>query len=205
MSSPRPNPGPSSKPGRPNHRLIALICAGVVVGMVGAAYAAVPFYRAFCQATGFDGTPKRAESGPKGPAGERMIGVRFDTNVRGIPWTVTPEVNHQTVRVGRTQLVNFTITNNGDVPMTGRASYNVSPETAAQYFTKLQCFCFSDQTIAAHTSKTFPVVYYVDSRFAADPDTQPLSELTLSYTMYQAPDVKPAAKPNPVLPVKTGR
>ncbi len=178
---------------KPSHRLIAGICAVVAVGMVGAAFAAVPFYRAFCQATGFDGTPKRAEAGPKGPAADRMIGVRFDTNVRGIPWTVTPEVNHQTVRVGRTQMVNFTITNNGDTPMTGRASYNVSPETAAQYFTKLQCFCFSDQTIPAHTSKTFPVVYYVDSRFAADPDTQPLTELTLSYTMYQAPDVKPAS------------
>lgn len=171
--------------------VVAAVCTVVAVGMVGMAYAAVPFYRAFCQATGFDGTPKRAESGPTGPASDRMIGVRFDTNVRGMPWTVTPEVNSQTVRVGRTQLVNFTITNNGDRPMTGRATYNISPESAAQYFTKLQCFCFSDQTIAAHTSKTFPVVYYVDSKFAADPENRPLSELTLSYTMFEAPDAKP--------------
>jgi cytochrome c oxidase assembly protein subunit 11 len=162
----------------------------VVVAMVGAAFAAVPLYRAFCQATGFNGTPKRTERGPSGPAADRTIGVRFDTNVRDMPWTITPEVNAQTVKVGRTQLVNFTITNNGDTAMTGRATYNVSPETAAQYFTKLQCFCFSDQTIPAHTSKTFPVVYYVDSKFAADPDTRPLSELTLSYTMFPAPKPK---------------
>lgn len=161
--------------------------------MVGAAFAAVPFYRAFCQATGFNGTPKRAENGPTGPASDRSIGVRFDTNVRDLPWTLTPEVNQQTVKVGRTQLTNFTITNNGDTPMTGRATYNVSPETAAQYFTKLQCFCFSDQTIPAHTSKTFPVVYFVDSKFAADHDTTPLSELTLSYTMFPAPDVPKTA------------
>jgi cytochrome c oxidase assembly protein subunit 11 len=183
MSFPRPRPR--------GHAAIAVVCLLVAAGMVGAAFAAVPFYRAFCQATGFDGTPKRATSGPTGAAGDRTIGVRFDTNVRDLPWTVTPEVNHQTVRVGRTQLVNFTITNNGDRPLTGRATYNISPESAAQYFTKLQCFCFSDQTIPAHTAKTFPVVYYVDSRFAADPDTRPLSELTLSYTMFPAPDAKP--------------
>jgi cytochrome c oxidase assembly protein subunit 11 len=172
--------------------VIAAICAVVVVAMVGAAFAAVPLYRAFCQATGFNGTPKRTGKGPSGPIADRAVGIRFDTNVRDLPWTITPEVNEQTVKVGRTQLVNFTIANNGDVPMTGRATYNVSPETAAQYFTKLQCFCFSDQTIPAHTSKTFPVVYYVDSKFAADPDTQPLSELTLSYTMFPAPKARPA-------------
>ncbi len=174
--------------------LVAAICGVAVVGMVGMAYAAVPFYRAFCQATGFDGTPKRAEHGPSGPATDHTLSVRFDTNVRDLPWTVQPEVNRQTIKVGRTQLVNFTITNNGDKPMTGRATYNVSPASAAQYFTKLQCFCFSDQTIAAHTAKTFPVVYYVDSRFMQDPDDIPLSELTLSYTMFPAPDApKPAA------------
>lgn len=157
--------------------------------MVGLSFAAVPLYRAFCQATGFDGTPKRGVAGPTG-ASDRTVAIRFDTNVRGLPWTLKPEVGSQTVRVGRTQLTNFTITNNGDVPMTGRAAYNVAPESAAHYFTKLQCFCFSDQTIAAHTSKTFPVVYYVDSKFAADADNDGVKELTLSYTMFPAPDAK---------------
>ncbi len=189
MSSLKPRSGPKSGGAR-RHGLVAAICAVVAVAMVGAAFAAVPFYRAFCQATGFDGTPKRASSGPTGAASDRTIGVRFDTNVRDLPWTLTPQENSQTVRVGRTQLAYFTITNNGDRAMTGRATYNVSPESAAQYFTKLQCFCFSDQTIPAHTAKTFPVVYYVDAKFAADPDTRPLSVLTLSYTMFPAPDAK---------------
>jgi cytochrome c oxidase assembly protein subunit 11 len=173
------------------HGAVAAVCAVIAVAMVGAAFAAVPFYRAFCEATGFDGTPRRAATGPTGAAGDQSIGVRFDTNVRGLPWTLTPQENRQTVRVGRTQLVYFTITNNGDRALTGRATYNISPESAAQYFTKLQCFCFSDQTIPAHTSRTFPVVYYVDARFSADPDTRPLSELTLSYTMFPAPDAAP--------------
>jgi cytochrome c oxidase assembly protein subunit 11 len=170
--------------------VIALACVVTVVAMVGAAFAAVPFYRAFCQATGFDGTPRRGEVGPSGPASDRTVGVRFDTNVRTLPWTLAAQENHQTVRVGRTQLAYFTITNNGDRAFTGRASYNVSPESAARYFTKLQCFCFSDQTIPAHTAKTFPVVYYVDASFASDPDMRPLSELTLSYTLFPAPDAQ---------------
>jgi cytochrome c oxidase assembly protein subunit 11 len=160
------------------------------VAMVGAAFAAVPFYRAFCQATGFDGTPRRATGGPTGAASDLVVGVRFDTNVRNLPWTLQPQENHQTVRVGRTQIAYFTITNNGDQPSTGRATYNVSPESAARYFTKLQCFCFSDQTIPAHTSKSFPVVYYVDKGFAADTDTRALPEITLSYTMFPSPDAK---------------
>jgi cytochrome c oxidase assembly protein subunit 11 len=184
MSSLRPDP-------RPDHRILVIACVVAVAAMVAAAYAAVPLYRAFCQATGFDGTPKRAEGGPRGPATSLMVDVRFDTNVRGLPWTLRPQENSQTIRVGRTQLAYFTIANNGDRAMTGRATYNVSPESAAQYFTKLQCFCFSDQTIPAHTARTFPVVYYVDSRFASDPDTKPLSVITLSYTMFPAPDAKP--------------
>jgi cytochrome c oxidase assembly protein subunit 11 len=165
----------------------------VAIAMVGAAFAAVPLYRAFCQATGFDGTPRRSQTGPSG-AGDRMVGIRFDTNVRDLPWTLRPDVNSQTVRVGRTQLTNFTITNNGDKAMTGRAAYNVAPESAAHYFTKLQCFCFSDQTIAAHTSKTFPVVYYVDSKFAADPDNEGVKELTLSYTLFRVRDVNATSR-----------
>ena len=179
-----------SSPKRPDHRRIAAACAAAAVAMVGLSFAAVPLYRAFCQATGFDGTPKRGVARPTG-ASDRTVAIRFDTNVRGLPWTLKPEVGSQIVRVGRTQLTNFTIANTGDEAMTGRATYNVSPESAAHYFTKLQCFCFSDQTIPAHTSKTFPVVYYIDAGFASDPDTRSMQELTLSYTLYPSPDAKP--------------
>ncbi len=166
---------------------VAALCVAIGLGMVGMAYAAVPFYRAFCQATGFNGTPRRVETGPQGAAGTRTVSVRFDTNTRDLPWTFTPDQTTQTTTVGRTSMAYFTVTNNGDRPLIGRASYNVAPESAATYFLKLQCFCFSDQTIAAHTTEHFPVVYYVDKKFASDPDTSPLQELTLSYTFYPAP------------------
>lgn len=171
---------------------LAALCAVIGIAMVGVAYAAVPFYRAFCQATGFDGTPRRAEAGPQGPASTRIVQVRFDTNTRDLPWTFTPDQTTQQTTVGRTSMAYFTVTNTSDRPLTGRASYNVAPESAATYFLKLQCFCFSDQTIPAHTTEHFPVVYYVDKKFASDPDTSPLQELTLSYTFYPAPDAKGA-------------
>jgi cytochrome c oxidase assembly protein subunit 11 len=161
----------------------------VFVAMVGLAFAAVPFYRAFCQATGFNGTPRRA-LGPASQVLSRTIDVRFDTNVQGLPWTFTPVATHQTVKIGATNLAYFKVKNNGATALTGRAAYNVSPESAAVYFLKIQCFCFNDQTMAPGVEKVFPVIYYVDPKFAADPDTRPLQELTLSYTFYPAPDVK---------------
>jgi cytochrome c oxidase assembly protein subunit 11 len=180
--------GPSR--GRLGNSAIAVVCLVVFAGMVGLAFAAVPFYRAFCQATGFNGTPRRAESGPAGKILNRTIVVRFDTNIRDLPWRFSPVQSRQTIRIGATNLAYFKVKNEGSTPLTGRAAYNVSPESAATYFLKIQCFCFSDQTIPAGVEKTFPVIYYVDPKFASDPDTSPLQELTLSYTFYPAPDAK---------------
>jgi cytochrome c oxidase assembly protein subunit 11 len=95
------------------------------------------------------------------------------------------------VRVGASSIALFKVKNLSASPLVGRAAYNVSPESAAQYFLKIQCFCWNDQTLPPGAEKTFPVIYYVDPKFASDPDTNPLKELTLSYTFYPAPDVKP--------------
>ena len=162
----------------------------LVAGMVGAAYAAVPLYRAFCQATGFNGVVRRAASTAGVRATDRTISVRFDTNVRNLPWTFTPEVTSQTVHLGRSGLAFFKVRNDGSEALTGRAVYNVSPESAGAYFLKTQCFCFSDQTIPAGREVTFPVVYFVDPKFATDASTSALSEITLSYTFYPAPTKK---------------
>lgn len=170
------------------NRTLAGACLVVFAAMVGLAFAAVPLYRAFCNATGFDGTPRRAAAAADGAVLNRTVMIRFDTNVRNLPWRFRPTATETSVKIGATSMAYFTVANDGDRPMTGRAAYNVSPESAAGYFLKLQCFCFSDQTIPAHTQKTFPVVFYVDPRFAKDPDTTPLKELTLSYTFYPAPD-----------------
>ena len=169
--------------GGPGKTRVMLICAAVAIAMVGAAYAFVPLYRAFCQATGFAGTVSRAEAAPTTVLARRLI-VRFDTNVRGLPWTFTPEQREQSLQIGKSGLAFFTVTNNGDQPLTGRAAYNVSPDLAGAYFHKIKCFCFDDQTIPAHTTERFPVVYFVDPKFAGDPDTKGYTDVTLSYTFY---------------------
>jgi cytochrome c oxidase assembly protein subunit 11 len=188
---PSPEPSPVGR-GRLSNGRLALICVVVFAAMVGLAFAAVPFYRAFCQATGFDGTPRRAQASA-GQVLARTLTVHFDTNVRDLPWSFTPVQTQQTIHIGATNLAYFKVRNDGSKPMTGRAAYNITPESAATYFLKIQCFCFNDQTIAPGVEKTFPVVYYVDPKFDKDPDTRPLQELTLSYTFYPAPDVKSRA------------
>jgi cytochrome c oxidase assembly protein subunit 11 len=165
--------------------LIALICGVVATGMVGAAFAAVPLYRAFCQATGFDGTVKRA--GSTGRATDREITVSFDTNVRELPWTFKPEEKSQKLRLGTPGQAWFKVRNDSDVPLTGRATYNVVPEAAGAYFVKTQCFCFSAQTIPAHTEMRFPVIYYVQPGFVDDRETKLFQEITLSYTFFPVP------------------
>ena len=169
-----------------------LICALVLVAMTGAAYAAVPLYRAFCQATGFAGTVSRATAAP-GTVLDRRLIVRFDTNVRGLPWSFEPEQRRQSLRIGESGLAFFIVTNNSDKPLTGRAAYNVSPDLAGAYFHKIKCFCFDNQTIAPHTTMRFPVVYFVDPKFASDPDTKDYQDVTLSYTFF--PVTTPGPKP----------
>ena len=176
---------------RKRRNLVGLACGLGVLAMVGMAYAAVPFYQAFCQATGYGGTVRRVERAPTAVI-DRKVTVRFDTNVRGLPWDFHPDQVAQTVKLGAPGLAFFDVTNTGDRPLTGRAAYNVAPESAGPYFLKTQCFCFSDQTIAPHRTMHFPVIYYVEPKFATDINTRTFQEITLSYTFYPAPDVKRA-------------
>jgi cytochrome c oxidase assembly protein subunit 11 len=169
-------------PSKRNTR-VALICAAVFASMVGAAYGAVPLYKAFCQLTGFDGTVRRADAAPTRVLA-RKVTVRFDANVRGLPWDFAPDQVSQDVRIGDTGLAFFRVVNRGTTPITGRASYNVVPEQAGQYFQKLECFCFNDQTIQPGATMEFPVVYFVDPKYADDFETRGKGEITLSYTFF---------------------
>lgn len=180
-------------PSRRN-RVIGIVCAAVFFGMVGAAYAAVPFYKAFCQLTGFNGATRRALAAPTEVVDKKLL-VRFDTNIRDLPWTFTAEQTSQTVKIGQTGLAYFKVTNNGKTALTGHAVYNVTPDQAGAYFQKLECFCFTDQTIPAGKTIEFPVVYFVDPKYATDLETQNKSEVTLSYTFYPAVPAKTAASP----------
>jgi cytochrome c oxidase assembly protein subunit 11 len=174
---------------------MAAVCAVVFFGMVGAAFAAVPLYRAFCQATGFGGVTQEAKA-PPSIISDKTITVRFDSNVRGLSWTFAPVQGAQTIHLGETKLAFFRATNTGKTAVTGRALYNVLPETAGAYFSKLECFCFKNQTLKPGETAEFPVVYFVDPRFADDPDNKGQTEITLSYTFFAQPNA-------PAEPAKT--
>jgi cytochrome c oxidase assembly protein subunit 11 len=199
-----PSP-PASDPRRlaARNARIALICGVLFVCMVGAAFAAVPLYRVFCQATGFAGTPRRATAAPT-TISNRTVVVAFDTNVRGLDWSFTPNAPSQVTHLGASKLAFFRVTNNSDKPLTGRAVYNVMPLSAGPYFSKLECFCFTNQTLAPHQTAEFPVVYYVDPRFGQDDDTRGISQITLSYTFFPAKPLAGAqsqgSNPNAVAP-----
>lgn len=182
---------------------IALICAAVFAGMVGAAYASVPLYRAFCQLTGFDGTVRRAETAPTQVL-ERTLTIRFDANVRDLPWEFKPDQVKQEVRIGDTGLAFFRVTNTGKTPITGQATYNVVPEQAGLYFQKLECFCFTEQTVQPGATMEFPVVYFVDPKYASDPETKGGQEITLSYTFFPV-EVQTAQAASPLGEAAPGR
>jgi cytochrome c oxidase assembly protein subunit 11 len=162
---------------------VALITAVVALAALGMAFASVPLYRAFCQLTGFDGTPLRAEKAPGAVAGQ--IGVRFDANVDPkLPWKFEPLQNQVRVHPGAKTTIYYMATNLSARPITGQAVYNVTPDTVGQYFNKIQCFCFNEQTLKPGETVKMPVVFYVDPKIRQDDTTKPIDEITLSYTFY---------------------
>ena len=174
------------------HRTLAAACVAVVVGMVGAAYAAVPLYRLFCQVTGFDGTPRIATKAPQTVLDKTVV-VRFDANVTpGLPWRFEPVQQTMEVKIGETNLAFYRATNTSDRPVRGTAIYNVLPEIAAAYFNKLACFCFTEQMLEPGQSMEFPVSFFVDPAIVNDRDARGVTHITLSYTFNpMAPPAQP--------------
>jgi cytochrome c oxidase assembly protein subunit 11 len=161
----------------------ALTMALVVAAMVGLAFASVPLYRAFCSLTGFGGTPLRAERAPGAVAGR--IGVRFDAKVQpGLPWRFEPEQRTVRIAPGEQTRIFYRAQNLTARPITGQAAFNVTPDQAGKYFNKIQCFCFTEQTLKAGQSVDMPVVFFVDPKIRKDDDTKDIDEITLSYTFY---------------------
>ncbi|MGZ8362487.1 MAG: cytochrome c oxidase assembly protein [Caulobacteraceae bacterium] len=171
----------------------AAIAAVVVAAMVGLAYASVPLYRAFCAATGFGGTPGRATANTSSVL-NRKVSVRFDTNVRNdLPWTFQAEQQKVDVKIGATAMAYFKVHNTSNRAITARATYNVLPNEAAYYFRKLQCFCFSDQTLKAGETAEFPMIFFVDPDMIKDDEAKNTNEIVLSYTFFPTPDGQPKA------------
>lgn len=165
-------------------RKTALMAAAVAIGMLGAAYASVPLYRLFCQLTGFDGTPLRAKSFPS-VVGEHQVAVRFNAETsRGMPWIFRPVQREVTVKVGEPTLIAYRAHNPTSRTITGTASFNVTPEYAAKYFAKVECFCFKEQTLHPNQTVDMPVSFYVEPSIIDDPDARHLEAITLSYTFF---------------------
>ena len=165
--------------------LIAAVCGAFAAGMVGAAYAAVPLYNWFCLTTGFGGTPLVASAGPGQVLG-RTLAIRFDSNVTsGLPWTFEPEQNEITVRIGEVATVHYKVVNQAARVISAQASYNVSPPQVGAYFTKINCFCFTQQTMKPGETREMTVVFYIDPAIVKDRDQDKLNTITLSYTFYR--------------------
>ena len=175
-----------------NHTVVAG-CVALVGAMAGLSYAAVPLYDLFCRATGYGGTPNRAEAAP-GTISDRTVTIRFDTNVDPqLPWTFAPQERSVVVRVGENRLVYFHAENRASTAIVGHAAYNVAPENAARYFSKIQCFCFSEQRLEAGESVDMPVSFFVAPELLKDHRNDNLKEITLSYTFYPAANRNRAA------------
>ncbi len=173
---------------RPGNGVMAGGLAALVFAMVGVSFAAVPLYRLFCQATGYDGTPQIGASRAPGGSGA-TIEVRFDANTNpGLPWRFVADQRAVTVPLGEDNLASYTGSNQASQAVTGVATYNVSPEKAAKYFHKTACFCFDEQTLAAGQRLSFPLSFWVDPAIRTDPDTRDVRSITLSYTFFRTLD-----------------
>ncbi len=163
---------------------VAAACGAFVALMVGLAYAAVPLYTWFCRATGFGGIPQVSGVAPAGTL-ERKVTVRFDANVgRGLPWRFAPEVTSIDLKIGEVATIYYDVVNESARVTEGQAAYNVAPTTVGSYFTKINCFCFTQQRLAPGEKRQMAVVFYVDPALAKDPDDDDLNTITLSYTFY---------------------
>lgn len=167
------------------NRRTGLVAAGVVVGMVGLSFAAVPLYDLFCRMTGFGGTPMIGQAAP-GAVGDRKITVRFNaTTHSSLPWRFTPEQPSVTLRLGEEGLAFYSATNRAETPVTGISLYNVTPEKVGRYFHKVACFCFEQQTLSPGERVDMPVTFWVDPKIAEDPSTRDVTTITLSYSFYR--------------------
>jgi cytochrome c oxidase assembly protein subunit 11 len=193
-------PNPSSQ--RRRDVTVAAACGVLVAAMVGAAYAAVPLYNWFCRTTGFGGTTQVAAAAPSQVL-DRKLKVRFDANVvGGLPWRFEPEQTSVEVRLGEVVTVAYRVVNESARETAGIASYNVSPPTVGAYFSKINCFCFTEQRLKGGEKRDMTVVFFVDPALAKDSEQDGLDTITLSYTMYpvrqpETPRVENGATPAP--------
>ena len=176
-------------PARPDNTRTALVFAAVAAGMLGLGFASVPLYRMFCQVTGFNGTTQRVDAAQAATIKvvDDTISIRFDANVeRGMPWEFKPLQVTDRVSVGARDMAIFTARNLSDHAITGAATFNVEPAYVGKYFNKIQCFCFTQQTLQPGEEIRMPVLYFVDPAILDDENAKGVEQITLSYTFHKA-------------------
>lgn len=178
----------AANPAQPLRRrdvIVAAACGFFVAAMVGASYAAVPFYDWFCRATGYGGTTQVATSAPSGVLDQKVI-VRFDANIApGLPWRFEPEQNSIEIKLGEVATVQYRVVNEAARAITAQATYNVTPPQVGAYFQKINCFCFTEQRLKPGETREMTVVFYVDPALVKDADVATVNTITLSYTFFQ--------------------
>lgn len=174
------------------NRRVGMIAVIAALAMLGLGFASAPLYKLFCEVTGFDGTTQRvteAEASRVVVSSTNTMSIRFDANVeRALPWKFVPVQVTDTVAVGARDMAIYTAKNLSSEAITGTATFNVEPQVAGKYFNKVQCFCFTEQTLQPGQEVRMPVIYYVDPKIMDDPDAKGIEQITLSYTFHQAID-----------------
>ena len=163
--------------------LTPFVLAGIFVIMLGLSYAAVPLYDLFCRVTGFGGTTQISSKAPQIVL-DKVVSVRFDTNVNNLPWQFKAKTNVVDVKVGQVSKIEFEVENFGDEISAGVASFNVSPSSFGKYYSKLGCFCFEKQVLKAGEKATYVMTFYLDPEMVNDPNVKNLEDVTMSYTFF---------------------
>ncbi|MFV0297007.1 MAG: cytochrome c oxidase assembly protein [Hyphomicrobiaceae bacterium] len=175
-------------------KITVAICLGMLSVMAGITAYSPTLYTLFCKVTGYGGTTQRANVAPDHVV-DRLITVRFDGNVsRGLPWKFEPVQEKMDVKLGKSSLAIFRATNLSDHTITGTAGFNIAPEQMGPYFSKIQCFCFTRQTLKPGQTAEMPVTFFVDPKMLDDPDTRHLTDITLSYVFYPVKDETTSSK-----------
>jgi cytochrome c oxidase assembly protein subunit 11 len=188
------HPQPIARSTPKNDTKVALMCVAGAFAMVGMAYAAVPLYQMFCQVTGLGGTTQKAEK-PSEVVLDRIVTVRFDANVSPkLGWSFEPVQRTVEAHIGENMLVFYRATNTTDRKITGTATFNVAPDAAGLYFSKIECFCFKEQTLEPGQSIEMPVSFFIDPALVKDPESSRLKDITLSYTFYPVEGAKAAGQ-----------
>ena len=164
-------------------KLTPLVLAGIFITMLGLSYASVPLYEIFCRVTGFGGTTQVANNVPKIVL-DKVVSVRFDTNVNNLPWDFKAKSNVMDVKVGQVNKIEFEVVNYSDEPTSGVASFNVSPSSFGKYYSKLGCFCFEKQELKAGEKATYVMTFYLDPEMVNDATVKNLQDVTMSYTFF---------------------